>query len=158
MLVTFHWLKYLQQSIHQYVRFGLLPATDWGSQVFLSSRESKKWNWLGVINFTSRLFEICSTSLVVLIRNFPLFCNFPMSMSTKDGDVEQISSNRVINQESHVYFVKFGMNLPRSFLKIFKSPQLCSGRFQKFQKTNSVHLSQISQITMWLLVPIIFAS
>ena len=43
----------------------------------------------------TRLFEICSTSLV-LIRNFPLrFCNFPMSMST--NDVEQISNNRVIN-------------------------------------------------------------
>ena len=110
--------------------------------------------WLLVL--ITRLFEICSTSLVALIRNFPLFCNFPlrfcnfpMSMST--NDVEQISNNRVINQESHVYFVKFGINLPRSF---FKSPSLCSGRFQKFQKTNSVNLSQISLITMWLLVQI----
>ena len=94
----------------------------------------------------TRLFEICSTSLVALIRNFPLFCNFPMSMST--NDVEQISNNRVINQESHVYFVKFGINLPHTFFKIFKSPLLCSGRFQTFQKTNSVNLSQISLITM----------
>ena len=106
---------------------------------------------LFVLSVITRLFEICSTSLVVLIRNFPLrFCNFPMSMST--NDVEQISNSRVINQESHVYFVKFGINLPRSFLKFFKSPSLCSGRFQKFQKTNSVNLSQISLITMWLLV------
>ena len=94
------------------------------------------------------MFEICSTSLVALIRNLPLFCNFPLRfcnfpMST--NDVEQISNNRVINQESHVYFVKFGINLPRSFFKIFKSPSLCSGRFQKFQKTNSVNLSQISR-------------
>ena len=101
----------------------------------------------------TRLFEICSTSLVALIRNFPLFCNFPlrfcnfpMSMST--NDVEQISNNRVINQESHVYFVKFGINLTRSFFLIFKSPPLCPGRFQKFQKTNSVNLSKISLITM----------
>ena len=101
------------------------------------------------------MFEICSTSLVALIQNFPLFCNFPlrfcnfpMSMST--NDVEQISNNRVINQESHVYFVKFGINLHRSFFKNFKSPSLCSGRFPKFQKTNFVNLSQISLITMWL--------
>ena len=38
-----------------------------------------------------------------------------MSMST--NDVEQISNNRVINQESHVYFVKFGINLPLKILK-----------------------------------------
>ena len=71
-----------------------------------------------IIDIITRLFEICSTSLVALIRNLPLFCNFPlrfcnfpMSMST--NDVEQISNNRVINQESHVYFVKFGINLLR---------------------------------------------
>ena len=52
-----------------------------------------------------------------------------MSMST--NDVEQISNNHVVNQESHVYFVKFGINLPRSFFKIKKN-ELC--KFIRYAK------------------------
>ena len=55
-----------------------------------------------------------------------------MSMST--NDVEQISNSRVINQESHVYFVKFGINLPRSFLKILNLPRFAQGDFKYFKK------------------------
>ena len=89
--------------------------SDFCSKFFqvLVSNEVRR-NFIDIPDVITRLFEICSTSLVALIRNFPLFCNFPrrfcnfpMSMST--NDVEQISNNRVINQESHVYFVKFGI-------------------------------------------------
>ena len=50
-------------------------------------------------------------------------------------------------------FVKFGENLPRSFFEILKSPSFHSG---DFEKVNSVDLSQISLLNMWLLVRIWF--
>ena len=55
-----------------------------------------------------------------------------MLMST--NDVEQISNNRVINQESHVYFVKFGINLPHSFLKFLNLPRFARGDLKNFKK------------------------
>ena len=45
-------------------------------------------------------------------------------------------------------FVKFGVNLPRSFYEILKSSSFHS----KFQIVNSVNLSQISFLNVWLLV------
>ena len=44
------------------------------------------------------------------------------------------SLSNVINQESHVLFVKFGENLPRSFFEILKSPSFHSRDFKISKK------------------------
>ena len=53
------------------------------------------------------------------------------------------SLSHVINQESHVYSWNLGKIYLVHFLK-----------FQNFKKVNSVNLSQISLLNMWLLVQI----
>ena len=53
-------------------------------------------------------------------------------MST--NDVEQISNNRVIHQESHVYFVKFGINLPRSVNLSWLLVRILLEKIDKYRK------------------------
>ena len=60
----------------------------------------------------------------------------------------------VINQESHVYFREIWDKLTSFIFWNFEISLVSLGRFQNFQKMNSVNLSQISLINMWLLVQI----
>ena len=62
------------------------------------------------------------------------------------------SLSHVINQESHVYSWNFGKIYLVLFLKFWYLVSL--GRFQYFKKVNSLNLSQISLLNMWLLVQI----
>ena len=85
--------------------------------------------------------ELCLLSLLILID-----CNsYPCVL------FEGLS--HVINQKSHVY----SWNLGRMYLFIFWNFGISwvkQGRFQNFKKVNSVNLSQISLLNMWLLVRI----
>ena len=78
--------------------------------------------------------ELCLLNLLILIDCF--LCNsYPCVLFE--------SLSHVINQESHVY----SWNLGKIYL-------VSLGRFQNFKKVNSVNLSQISLLNMWLLVQI----
>ena len=54
----------------------------------------------------------------------------------------------VINQESHVY----SWNLMKIYLEIFWNFEISLASLRRFQKVNSINLSQISLLNMWLLV------
>ena len=53
-----------------------------------------------------------------------------------------------INQESHVY----SWNLMKIYLEIFWNFEISLASLRRFQKVNSINLSQISLLNMWLLV------
>ena len=59
----------------------------------------------------------------------------------------------VINQESHVYSWNLGKIYLVHFLKFWNLPRF-TREISKFQKVNSVNLSQIYLLNMWLLVHI----
>ena len=63
------------------------------------------------------------------------------------------SLSHVINQESHVYSWNLGKIYLVRFLKFWIS-LVSLGRFQNFEKVNSVNVSQISLLNMWLLLQI----
>ena len=67
------------------------------------------------------VMELCLLNLLILTDCF--LCNsYPCVLFE--------SWSHVINHESHVLFVKFGENLPRSFFELLKSPSFFSGDFK----------------------------
>ena len=90
--------------------------------------------------------ESCLLNLLILIDCF--LCNTYICVLFE-------SLSHVINQESYVYL----WNLRKIYLVHFlQFWNLLFLRFQNFQKVNSVNLSQISLLIMWLLVQIQFRS
>ena len=82
--------------------------------------------------------ELCLLNLLILIDCF--LCNsYPCVLFE--------SLSHVINQESHVYSWNLGKIYLVHFLKLWNWNQ-------NFKKVNSVNLSQISLLNMWLLVQI----
>ena len=79
------------------------------------------------------------------LLNWLFLCNsYPFVL------VESLS--HVINQESHVFSWNLGKIYLVHFLKFWNLPR--ETRKQNFKKVNSVNLSQIFLLNMWLLVQI----
>ena len=88
------------------------------------------------------VMELCLLSLLILIDVF--LCNsYPCVLFE--------SLSHVINQNSHVYSRKLGKIYSLHFLKFSNLPRF-NREISKFEKVNSVNLSKISLLNMWLLV------
>ena len=91
--------------------------------------------------FSAGVMELCLLNLLILIDCF--LCNsYPCVFFE--------SLSHVINQESHVYLSNLGEIYLAHFLK-FWNQHFFDFWFQNFKKVNSVNLSQISVLNMWLL-------
>ena len=84
------------------------------------------------------VMELCLLNLLILIDCF--LCNSYPCMLFE-------SLSHVINQESHVYSWSLGKIYLARFLKFWNLL-----RFQNFKKVNSVNLSEVSLLNIWLLV------
>ena len=86
--------------------------------------------------------ELCLLNLLILIDCF--LCNSCHCVLFE-------SLSHVINQKSYVYSRNLGKIYLVHFLKFWNLPGLAR-EISKFQKVNSVNLSQIFFLNMWLLI------
>ena len=93
------------------------------------------------------VMELCLLNLLILTDCF-LCTSYPCVLFE--------SLSHVINHEPHVYSWNLRKIYLVCFFEILKSPLLHSGDFKISKKVNSVNLSQISLLNMWLLVQIEF--